>query len=60
MDDDNLFDEDDALDYVMYEECEKDAQQDMKKTGGKGGCLGMLAVFVFTPAVTGLLVWRWI
>lgn len=51
--DDNLFDEDDALDYVLYEECEKE----VKKNGGNSGCLGMLVFMLITP-VTGLLSWR--
>ncbi len=60
MDEDNLFDDDDALDYIIYKECEKDERQDMNNSGGgKGGCLGV-AFFLLTPALTGLLAWRWI
>ena len=38
---DNLFDDDDALDYILYEECERDA----KKNNGSG-CLGMIVILV--------------
>jgi len=38
--DDNIFDEDDALDYIMSEEVEKDSRQQQSRTG----CLGLLAV----------------
>jgi hypothetical protein len=40
-DNDNLFHDDDALDYIMYEECEKDAGAE-QKGNGKGGCLGVV------------------
>jgi hypothetical protein len=45
--DDNLFDEDDALDYILYEECEKES----KNPNRKSGCAGMLVVLVFPPTV---------
>lgn len=44
--DDNIFDKDDALDYIMFEECEKDVRS---QKGGRGGCLGSL-ILLFTPA----------
>ena len=46
MDDDNIFDEDDALDYVMYEEAEKDSKQPVNQSG----CLGLLLLTIF-PSV---------
>lgn len=53
MDEDNLFDDDDALDYVLYEECAEE-----RKIGRRqGGCLGMLVFLLILP-VTGLLLWR--
>ena len=39
--DGNIFDDDDALDYILYEECERDA----KKNNGSG-CLGMIVILV--------------
>lgn len=44
-DNDNIFDKDDALDYIMYEECEKDATRE-QGGNGKGGCLGVLILLV--------------
>jgi len=40
MDDDNIFDEDDALDYIMYEEVSKNSQRENNKS--TGGCLSLL------------------
>jgi hypothetical protein len=48
--DDNLFDEDDALDYILYEECEKES----KKSNGKSGCAGMLVLLIVPSAVVVL------
>ncbi len=48
----NIFD-DDALDYILYEECERDA----KKNSG-AGCLGMIMAMIFVPTlVTFLFHW---
>lgn len=41
-DDDNLFDEDDALDYILYEKTEKDVRQKQFRSG----CLGLIAIIV--------------
>ena len=49
MDDDNIFDDDDALDYIMYEEVNKDNQDNQNKPG-RVGCLSSLALFVL-PAI---------
>ena len=40
--DDNIFDEDDALDYIMYEEVEKEVNSPQ----AKAGCAGMLLVVI--------------
>jgi hypothetical protein len=47
---DNIFDEDDSLDFIMSEEVEKDAQE--PKT--QSGCLGLIVLLIM-PA--GLLGW---
>ena len=43
MDDDNIFDDDEALDYIMYEEVEKNVENNSNE---KSGCLGVLALTV--------------
>ena len=48
--DGNIFDDDDALDYIIYEECERD----VKKNNG-AGCLGMIVGMVFVSAVAGFV-----
>ena len=48
-DDDNIFDKDDALDYIMYKEVEKDSQN---KPSNKG-CLGMVVMFIIPLAGLG-------
>jgi hypothetical protein len=40
--DDNIFDEDDALDYIMYAEVEKVVNDPQSRSG----CLGMLLVLI--------------
>ena len=40
--DDNIFDGDDALDYIMYEEVEKE----VNNAGGGSGCLGVVLILV--------------
>ncbi len=50
--DDNLFDEDDALDHIIYEDCEK------SEKGGNGpGCLGILFGLMLLPS-TGFVIWK--
>jgi len=51
MDDDNIFDEDDALDYILYEEHSKGP----KNTNNGSGCLSVL-ILVAVP-LTGCLCW---
>lgn len=44
---DNIFDQDDALDFIIYEELEK---HNRKQDGNRGGCLGLL-ILMFIPVV---------
>lgn len=53
MGDDNIFDEDDALDYIIYEDCKKEDQ----KPEGKSGCLG-LVLLIIAPACSMMLYLR--
>lgn len=41
-DSDNIFDEDDALDYIMQQEVEQESIAEQ----GKGGCLGLILLVV--------------
>jgi len=41
MEDDNIFDEDDALDYIMFEEHSKEENQ---KDNKSSGCLTLLLI----------------
>lgn len=50
--DDNLFDEDDALDYILYEECEKETEE----PNGKSGCAGMLVLLLVPSTVVAAVV----
>ena len=43
----NIFDEDNALDYIMSEECEKNVRQ---QKNGKGGCLGIVVLLLIPVA----------
>lgn len=49
--DDNIFDEDDAFDYIHSEEIEKWDKQPQ----GKSGCLGILLVMVLPTFLLGWL-----
>ncbi len=42
MEDNNIFDEDDALDYIMF----KEHEQGDKQPGGSPGCLSVLLIFI--------------
>lgn len=53
---DNIFDDDDALDFILYEELEKQGQE--RKGGGKGGCLGMVVLLLLPVASAMLLSWK--
>lgn len=48
-DDDNIFDDDDALDFILYQEMEKHRQGNQNKPE-KAGCLGVVFVFIL-PAI---------
>lgn len=48
-DDENIFDDDDALDYIMYEEMNKQSKGNQNKPG-KAGCFGVVALVVL-PAI---------
>lgn len=47
MDDDNLFDDDDALDYIFYEESNKNNVPENRN----GGCLSVVLVFIIPSLV---------
>lgn len=51
MDDDNIFDEDEALDYIMYEDVEKEVG---RNNADRSGCLGTIALF-FCPVTYALI-----
>lgn len=46
MEDDNIFDEDDALDFVIYEETENE----VAKSNKSSGCLSSVVVFLTIPS----------
>jgi hypothetical protein len=52
---DNIFDDDDALDFIIYEELEKQGQD---RKGGKGGCLGIVVMLLLPVASVMLLRWK--
>ena len=53
--DKNIFDDDDALDYIMYKEVNKQSQGSQNKPG-KTGCLGVLALVVLPAIGIGYIV----
>jgi hypothetical protein len=53
---DNIFDDDDTLDFIIYKELEKQGQE--RKGGGKGGCLGMVVLLLLPVASAMLLSWK--
>ncbi|MDO9067340.1 MAG: hypothetical protein Q7W05_02655 [Deltaproteobacteria bacterium] len=52
---DNIFADDDALDFIIYEEFEK---QDRQQKGGKGGCLGIITLLLFPVASMIFIGWK--
>lgn len=48
---DNIFDKDDALDFIIYKEFEK---RDRERKGGNGGCLSIV-VLLLLPTVVLLI-----
>lgn len=49
-DDDNLFDDDDALDYIIYEEARKETSKRGK------GCFGMIVLLILPLIGVGYLI----
>jgi len=49
---DNIFADDDALDFIVYDELEK---QDQKQKGAKGGCFGIVMLLLLPVASVILL-----
>jgi hypothetical protein len=47
MEEDNIFDEDDALDYTIYEELESEE----KKSPNNTGCLGVVILLIMPSAI---------
>ena len=45
----NLFDDDDALDYILYEEVNK------RTSDGKKGCFGIMVLFILPFTFLGYL-----
>ncbi|MDD3813129.1 MAG: hypothetical protein PHZ02_00675 [Desulfocapsaceae bacterium] len=52
---DNVFADDDALDFIIYKEIEK---QNRERKGGKGGCFGIVALLLLPAASVMLLSWK--
>jgi len=52
---DNIFADDDALDFIIYEELEK---QDRERKGGKSGCFGFVVLLLLPVASVMLLSWK--
>ncbi|MBV5329348.1 MAG: hypothetical protein JZU65_17290 [Chlorobium sp.] len=44
-----------VLDFILYEKITKN---DQKKSGGKGGCLGMVTLLLLPAASLMLLYWK--
>ena len=49
---DNIFDKDDALDFMIYDDCEKQGRQQKR---GRGGCLGLLILMLIPGGLLALL-----
>lgn len=52
---DNIFADDDALDFIIYEDLEK---QDRERKGGKGGCFGIVVLLLLPVASVIFLSWK--
>lgn len=52
---DNIFDDDDALDFIMYKELEKEGRE---RKGGNCGCLGLVVLLLLPVANVMLLNWK--
>lgn len=55
LENDNIFDEDDALDFIIYEELEK---QNNEPKNGKGGCLGTILLLLVPAASMIFINWK--
>jgi hypothetical protein len=51
---DNIFDDDPALDFIIYEELEK---QNQGQKSGNGGCLGGV-VLMLLPVACAVFFWK--
>lgn len=49
---DNLFNDDDALDFIIYKSLEEEIPKQPENNRGRGGCLGLILVL----GLAGLLV----
>lgn len=52
---DNIFADDDALDFIIYEELEK---HDRERKGGKSGCFGIVVLLLLPAASVMFLSWK--
>ena len=55
--DENIFDDDDAHDHIIYKDMNKQSQDNQNKPG-KTGCLGILALVTFPVIVSGYILWN--
>ncbi len=57
-DDDNFFDDDDALDFILYEEMTRQGQDNQcnQKKSGNNGCLGVVVLLVLPALGIGYLI----
>ena len=53
--DDNIFDKDDVLDFIIYKDLEG---QDRGNEGRNGGCLGIVILLMLPVASVMLLCWK--
>ena len=58
QDDDNFFDDDDAVDFILYEEMTRQGQdnQSNQKKPGNNGCLGVVVLLVLPALGIGYLI----
>ena len=53
--DDNIFDQDDALDFIIYKDLEG---PERRNEGRNGGCLGIVVLLMLPVASVMLLCWK--
>lgn len=51
---DNIFDDDDALDYIIYKSLKEEAPEYPEHNKGQGGCLGLLLLIAVPIGMFGL------